>query len=31
VHRLVVNLGSQRPERVDTRLAEIAALVKLQR
>ena len=27
VHRLVVNLGSQRAERVDARLAEIAPLV----
>ncbi len=29
VHRLVVNLGSQRPERVDQRLAEIEALAKI--
>ena len=29
VDRLVVNLGSQRPERVDQRMAEIAKLVKL--
>jgi probable F420-dependent oxidoreductase len=29
VDRLVVNLGSQRPERVDQRMAEIARLVKL--
>ena len=29
VHRLVVNLGSQRPERVGPRLAEIEALVKM--
>ena len=29
VHRLVVNLGSQRPEKVDPRLAEIDKLVKL--
>lgn len=29
VHRLVVNLGSQRPERIDPRLAEIGTLVKL--
>jgi hypothetical protein len=29
VDRLVVNLGSQRAERVDQRLAEIAKLVKL--
>jgi probable F420-dependent oxidoreductase len=28
VDRLVVNLGSQRPERVDRRMAEIEALVK---
>jgi hypothetical protein len=28
VHRLVVNLGSQRPERVDQRMAEIGTLVK---
>jgi probable F420-dependent oxidoreductase len=28
VHRLVVNLGSQRPERVADRLAEIATLVR---
>ncbi|HEX3400317.1 MAG TPA: LLM class F420-dependent oxidoreductase [Acetobacteraceae bacterium] len=28
VDRLVVNLGSQRPERVDQRMAEIARLVK---
>jgi hypothetical protein len=27
VHRLVVNLGSQRPERVDQRMAEIKGLV----
>src|SRR4051795_8661977 len=26
-HRLVVNLGSQRPERVDQRMAEIKGLV----
>jgi alkanesulfonate monooxygenase SsuD/methylene tetrahydromethanopterin reductase-like flavin-dependent oxidoreductase (luciferase family) len=29
VHRLVVNLGSQRSERVDQRLMEIAGLVKM--
>jgi probable F420-dependent oxidoreductase len=29
VDRLVVNLGSQRPERVDARMAEIARLVKM--
>jgi len=29
VDRLVVNLGSQRPERVDQRMVEIARLVKL--
>lgn len=29
VHRLVVNLGSQRPERVDQRLAEIETLAKM--
>jgi probable F420-dependent oxidoreductase len=29
VHRLVVNLGSQRPERVDQRMAEIETLVKM--
>jgi hypothetical protein len=29
VDRLVVNLGSQRPERVDARLAEIEKLVKV--
>ena len=29
VDRLVVNLGSQRPERVDQRMAEIAKLVKM--
>ena len=29
VHRLVVNLGSQRPERVDHRMAEIEKLVKM--
>ena len=28
VNRLVVNLGSQRPERVDARMAEIERLVK---
>ena len=28
VDRLVVNLGSQRPERVDQRMAEIAKLVQ---
>jgi hypothetical protein len=28
VHRLVVNLGSQRPEQVDKRLPEIGRLVK---
>ena len=28
VHRLVLNLGSQRPERVGPRMAEIATLVK---
>jgi probable F420-dependent oxidoreductase len=28
VHRLVVNLGSQRAERIDNRLAEIAPLLK---
>ena len=28
VHRLVVNLGGQRPEQVDKRLPEIDALVK---
>jgi hypothetical protein len=28
VDRLVVNLGSQRPERVDQRMAEIGKLVK---
>ena len=28
VHRLVVNLGSQRPERVEPRLAEIETLVR---
>jgi hypothetical protein len=28
VDRLVVNLGSQRPERVDARMAEIEQLVK---
>ena len=28
VHRLVVNLGSQRPERVGPRMADIATLVK---
>jgi hypothetical protein len=28
VHRLVLNLGSQRPERVDKRLPEIERLVK---
>ena len=27
VHRLVVNLGSQRPERIGPRMAEIATLV----
>ena len=31
VHRLVVNLGGQRPERVDKRLPEIGALVKRRR
>ena len=30
VHRLVVNLGSQRPERVDRRVQEMAELVKRQ-
>lgn len=29
VHRLVVNLGSQKPERVDQRLPELARLVRL--
>ena len=29
VHRLVVNLGSQLPERVDQRMAEIGKLVKM--
>jgi alkanesulfonate monooxygenase SsuD/methylene tetrahydromethanopterin reductase-like flavin-dependent oxidoreductase (luciferase family) len=29
VDRLVVNLGSQRPERVDQRMAEIEKLVKM--
>jgi hypothetical protein len=29
VHRLVVNLGSQRSERVDQRMAEIETLVKM--
>jgi alkanesulfonate monooxygenase SsuD/methylene tetrahydromethanopterin reductase-like flavin-dependent oxidoreductase (luciferase family) len=29
VHRLVVNLGSQRPEKVDQRLPEIESVVKL--
>ena len=29
VHRLVVNLGSQRPERVGPRLTEIESLVKM--
>jgi probable F420-dependent oxidoreductase len=29
VHRLVVNLGSQRPERVPPRMAEIETLVKM--
>lgn len=28
VHRLIVNLGSQRPERIDQRMAEIETLVK---
>ena len=28
VHRLVLNLGSQQPERVDKRLPEIERLVK---
>jgi hypothetical protein len=28
VHRLVLNLGSQRPEQVDKRLPEIERLVK---
>ena len=28
VHRLIVNLGSQRPERVGPRMAEIASLVR---
>jgi hypothetical protein len=28
VHRLVVNLGGQRPEQVDKRLPEIGTLVK---
>ena len=30
VHRLVVNLGSQRPERIAQRMTEIETLVKLQ-
>jgi hypothetical protein len=29
VHRLVVNLGSQRPERIDNRMTEIEQLVKM--
>jgi hypothetical protein len=29
VQRLVVNLGSQRPEQVDARMAAIEALVKM--
>ena len=29
VDRLVVNLGSQQPERVDQRLAEIERLVRM--
>jgi hypothetical protein len=29
VDRLLVNLGSQRPERVDARMKELEALVKL--
>jgi alkanesulfonate monooxygenase SsuD/methylene tetrahydromethanopterin reductase-like flavin-dependent oxidoreductase (luciferase family) len=29
VHRLVVNLGSQRPERIDQRMTEIETLVKM--
>ena len=29
IHRLVVNLGSQRPEKVDQRAVEIEKLVKL--
>ena len=29
VHRLIVNLGSQRPEKVDQRLPEIENVVKL--
>ena len=29
VHRVVVNLGSQKPERVDERMAEIGKLVKM--
>ena len=29
VHRLVVNLGGQRPEQVDKRLPEIGGLVKM--
>jgi probable F420-dependent oxidoreductase len=29
VHRLVINLGSQRPERVDQRMTEIETLVKM--
>ena len=29
VHRLIVNLGSQRPEKVDQRLPEIETVVKL--
>ena len=29
VDRLVVNLGSQRPEKVDVRLPEIEKLVKM--
>ena len=28
VHRLVVNLGGQKPEQVDKRLPEIGTLVK---
>jgi hypothetical protein len=28
VHRLIVNLGSQRSERIEPRMAEIATLVQ---
>ena len=28
VHRLIVNLGGQKPEQVDKRLPEIGSLVK---